>query len=492
MPLKAVCIELRPNLSSGHVFLQFDQEIRGRKKTRLIIKEHDVHIVENGQNSGGSQLVLRHDTFGMDIQRISVFIANGCHISFRFNYTTLDVEALENSIAVPMKAQPLVLGFEEHSEQLVALHCNNCRSELVPGCSYNRLRECPSGLIDPSEFFCHNHGPADKPAATLVPGPKDLYYGLNYIVLNMSVLQDRIMNRADHLYCKRCMWMLGLSTQAGAAAKLWADALRWLPQPTDATAPKLQPRQLFKHSTVTQLMLRLLSTLWPTLLPPLFSPANSRAVLVASMPDRQQHHMLIQVLEPQLTVLRRTVSETEQLQHYRACKLYFRVFGSCPPDAPVLTQWQQQIEVPKMHISPHMFLELQARFDYNSALIPHAWRYNSEEEKLLLSYFFYETEAQERLNQQRPKEQPQRAKPNPPPQNTELDDYETDAGLDASVYETDDESDDERSDSDSELTSPLLSKSTPIMVYEQNLAKRWLKQQQRQPSPPPTPPDPSE
>lgn len=401
MPLKAVCIELRPNLNSGHVFLQFDQEIRGRKKTRLIIKEHDVHIVENGMYSKESQLVLRHDTFGMDIQRISAFIVNGCHISFRFNYTTLDTEALEQSIGIPLTAQPLLLSFAEHTEHLVALQCNNCRSELVSGCSYNRLREFPSGLIDPSEFFCHTHGTTKHPV-TLVPDLKGLYYGLNYIVLNISVLQERVINRSEHLYCKRCMCMLGLTIQSGTGAKLWADALRWLPT-MEATTPKLLPRQLFKHSTVTQLMLRLLSTLWPTL-PPLFSPANSRALLVANMPDRQQHYMLIQVLDPQLNVLRRTVNEAEQLQHYRACKLYFRVFGSSQPDPTVLVQWQQQLEVPKMHISPHMFLELQARFNYNSALIPHAWRYNSAEEQLLLTYFFYETEEQELLNQHRPKE----------------------------------------------------------------------------------------
>ncbi|EDW65176.1 uncharacterized protein [Drosophila virilis] len=516
MPLQAVCIELRPNLSSGHVFLQFDQEIRDRQKTRLIIKEHDVHIVENGTDSTESELVLRHDSFGMDIQRISVFIVNGCHISFRFNYTTIDLEALENCVGLPMAPQPLLLSFAERT-QTVSLHCSNCHNQLVPGCSYSRLREFPSGIIDPSEFFCHNHGTVTKPA-TLVPRRDDLYYGLNHVVLNMTAVEAQVINRSEHLYCKRCMWMLGLTIESGSAAKLWADALRWLPSAVKTEdATQQEPRQLFKYSTVTQLLLRLLNDLWPT-----FCPGNSRALLVANMPDRHQHYMLIQVLDPQLSVLRRTGSETpkctdpQQLQHSRACKLYFRVFGSCQQDPTTLIQWQEQMQVPKMTISPYMFLELQARLNCNSMLIPHAWRYNTAEEKLLLTYFFYENEHQELLNQQKKKEgrvntvqtsqkptqQPQEQKKQQQElqqkkqqqelQQKKQDDYETDAGLDASLDEAD-ESDDERSDSDSELTSSLLNKSVPIMAYEQNLVKRWpLQKKRKQPQPPNANPDTSD
>jgi len=403
MPLKAVCIELRPNLCSGHVFLQFEHDLYDSTKTRVVIKEHDVHIVEDGMDNAESELVIRHASYGMDIQQISVFIASGQHISFRFNYTQIDLEALHKAgnMSVEPKPQPLLLNFKER-EDLLSLHCSNCLYELVPSRSYNRLREFPSGLIDPSEFFCHNHGTGSKQTTTLVPGISDLYYGLNHIVVNIAVLESRIINSSGHLYCKRCMQMLGLLILEDAAAKLWADALRWLPTPKSLQDNKEKlPQTLFQHSTVTQLMLRLLSHLWTQSLPQL-CPGTSRALLIATMPNRQQNYMLIHVLERQLAVLRRLPKEiatddTQELHYTRACKLYFRVFDNS------LDELEQQMDLPRLNISPYLFLELQARLNRNSHLIPRIWRYNSAEEKLLLTYFFYENEQQELLWQEQKK-----------------------------------------------------------------------------------------
>lgn len=427
MPLKGVCIELRPNLSSGYVVLRFDQDIRDREKTRIVIKEHDVHIVENGVDSPETKLFLRHDSFGMDMQHISSFVVSFSHICFRFNYTKIDLESLYKSGGVQVELQPLLLSFAE-GKDLIALHCSKCRYELVPGCTYNRLREFPSGMIDPSEFFCHSHnhnhgtGPAKQP--TLVPGPSDLYYGLNHIVINMAVLQARIINSAGHLYCKRCMWMLGHSILAGDAAKLWADALRWLavnPQAVSSPdGPVEQPRQreLFHHATVSQLMLRLLSDLWTPSLAQ-FSPVSSRALLTTTMPNRHQHYMLLHVVEPNLCVLRRVCKDqgklqlqmepgaiAEQLHYVRACKLYFRVVGSCQQEPKLLEEWERrQMHIPKLEVSPYLFLELQSRLDLNTQLVPHAWRYNTFQEKLLLSYFFFENEQQEQLVQEQQQQQ---------------------------------------------------------------------------------------
>lgn len=435
MPLKGVCIELRPNLSSGYVVLQFDQDIRDREKTRIVIKEHDVHIVENGVDSPETKLLLRNDSFGMDMQHISSFVVSFSHICFRFNYTKIDLESLYKSGGVQVELQPLMLSFSE-GKDLIALHCSKCRCELVPGCTYNRLREFPSGMIDPSEFFCHSHNHGTEPAKqpTLVPGPSDLYYGLNHIVINMAVLQARIINSAGHLYCKRCMWMLGHSILSGAAAKLWADALYWLavkPQAVsspDGPVEEPRQRQLFHHATVSQFMLRLLSDLWSPSLAQ-FSPASSRALLTTTMPNRHQHYMLLHVLEPNLCVLRRVCKDqgklevqvetgaiAEQLHYVRACKLYFRVVGSCQQEPKLLEEWERQhTHIPKLEVSPYLFLELQSRLDLNTQLVPHAWRYNTFQEKLLLSYFFFENEQQEQVLQ----EQQQQKQQQPMPAQTE-------------------------------------------------------------------------
>ncbi|XP_017852077.1 uncharacterized protein LOC108606464 isoform X2 [Drosophila busckii] len=472
MPLKGMCIELRPNLCSGHVLLQFEEPIRDKRKTRIVIKEDDVHIVENGVD-GDSELVLRHDCFGMDIERISVFIVSGEYISFRFNYTHIDLDALQRA-GVHVEIHPLKLSFEERSH-VVALQCSKCYHEVVPGCKYNRLREFPSGFVDPSEFFCHNHGDTStaKPPS-LVPGPSDMYYGLNYVVLNMAVLHSRVIKCEGHIYCKRCMWLLGICILNDAAVKLWADALRLQPVAT-------LPRQLFQQPTLTQLVLRMLKDFWPDAQHH-FCTGNNRALLVATMPNRHQHYMLLEILEFKLRILRKvetTSSVAEaKLQQFYACKLYFRVFGSCQHDPSILAAWQEQITIPKLEMSPYSFLALQRRLTSNMELVPNAWRYNTAEEKLQLSYFFYETEEQELLRQQKEQEQQQQPKgPEVKPKQQQLKEYETDTGVDASLDE-EDESDDEHSDTDSETHNALHHKYAPIAAYEQQLVKRWPKQKQ--------------
>ncbi|XP_060663442.1 uncharacterized protein LOC132796322 [Drosophila nasuta] len=526
MPLKAVCIELRPNLCSGHVFLQFEHDLCNSNKTRVVIKENDMHIVEDvdvDEAEAASELVMRHANYGMDIQQISMFTASNQNISFRFNYTQIDLDAVHKAgnLQVEPKPMPLMLSFAER-QIAVTLRCSNCHYELVASCCYNKLREFPSGLIDPSEFFCHNHhgntSNQQQQQPTLVPGPTDLYYGLNHIVLNITVLQRSVINSSDHLYCKRCMRMLGHLILEGAAAKLWADALRWLPsanqeekQPPPSSSASAVPRELFQHSTVSQLMLRLLSNLWMQSVPQF---GGSRALLVASMPDRRQHYMLIQVLERQLAVLRRLPKvpgvAQKQLHYLRACKLYFRVYNSSEAESELLLKQQQQMELPKLSISPYLFAELQARLTRNSQLIPKAWRHNCAQEQLLLTYFFYEREQQEQ------EEELLREQPSKPlnlkqkhAQKLETDEeYETDAGLDASLDEDEDDndddededeeqndSDDEQSDTDSEPKSTLRHKFAPIMAYEKNLVKRWPTQRQSKSSPCPSPtmpPDPCE
>ncbi|KAH8245428.1 hypothetical protein KR032_010179 [Drosophila birchii] len=480
MSLTGLCIELRPNLRSGVVFLQFDHNIADRNETRLVIREHNVYIASRAISSATSSdsdtdtdededddddddaaavvesLVIRHDCFGMDIGCISIFVVTGNHISFRFNYTQIDLDALDGG-AVQVAMAPLLLTCRENEP--ISLTCRDCRATLVEERSYRRLREFPSCVVDPSEFFCHNHsgpggceGESKAPSLpSLVPGVSDLFYGLNYVVVSMHRdPSPSILSRDDHLYCRRCMRYLGVAMFNGAAARLWADAVRWQPG-KEATIATALPRHFFQNSSMTQLVKRLLYTLWPQPLPQLCL-STSRAVLVSSLPSRRrQQYMFIHVVESQLRVLRRIQPDSQQLRCYRACKLYYGVFAAGheeqeqEPPPPLLQQWQAQQSVPQIEISPGMFQTLQERFELNTQLIPHAWRLNSASEGLQLSYFFYEDEAQPegvmlaaeavdantRLGKMQLDEQ-----------------YETDAGHASSESE----SDDEHSDSEEDAT----------------------------------------
>ncbi|XP_017040514.1 uncharacterized protein LOC108087593 [Drosophila ficusphila] len=461
MPITGLCIELRPNLRSGVAFLQFDHQISQGHETRIVIRQCNVYISEkpekreNPEDSNSESdsedpdemLLIRHDHFGMDISCISNLMVSGRHISFRFNYNQIDLSAVDGGcVEVPLA--PLLLSCRE-GEDSVTLNCRDCRAVLVEPRIYRRLREFPSCVVDPGEFFCHNHGAGcNAQPVSLVPAEADLFYGLNYVVINYSASNPYILNREEHLYCKRCMRFLGLTMFNGAAARLWADAVRWLPEGATAGAPE---RHFFQSSTLTQLVKRLLHSLWPQPMPQLCL-STSRAVLVTSLPSRRQQCMFLHVVESQLRVLRRKKPDSKRLRCYRACKLYYGVFGS---DSPLLSKWQDQQTLPQMEISPDMFLALQQRLEFNGHLIPHAWRVNSAEEQLQLSYFFYENEEQpegvaittnaflEHLSLAPDKKQQE-------------DQYETDAGHAS-------ESDDEHSDTDSDLEVHALGKRMSLL-----------------------------
>ncbi|KAH8421255.1 hypothetical protein KR009_007023 [Drosophila setifemur] len=401
MPLEGLCIELRPNLRSGVVFLQFNHDIGARNETRLVIREHNVYIAEGPARStptSGSDyskeeveatdtLVIRHDCFGMDIGCISVFVVTKNHISFRFNYTQIDLDALDGG-SVQVALAPLLLSCRENEP--FAVTCRNCRAELVGERCYRRLREFPSCVVDPGEFFCHNHGPGcDSKPPSLVPAETDLFYGLNYVVVSWNPANPNMLCREDHLYCRRCMRFLGLAMFNGAAARLWADAVCWL---GSVSVTEAVPRHLFKSSTLTQLVKRLLHSMWPQPLPQLCL-STSRAALVTSLPSRCHRYLLIHVVESQLRVLRRIRPNSNQLRCYRACKLYFGLFGSSNQEQPeLMQQWQTKQTLPQMEISPDMFQALLERLELNAQLIPYAWRHKSPDQQLQLSYFFYENE----------------------------------------------------------------------------------------------------
>ncbi|XP_039500223.1 uncharacterized protein LOC120457100 [Drosophila santomea] len=446
MPITGLCIELRPNLRSGVAFLQFDQQVSHSHETRVVIRDYNVYISEKPENraidsdsssesdseDSDELLLIRHDQYGMDIGCLSTFLAGGSNISFRFNYNEIDLTSVDGS-AVEVPLVPLLLTCQEN--EAITINCRDCRAELVAAQSYRRLREFPSFLVDPSEFFCHNHGPAGKTQPiSLVPAETDLFYGLNYVVINFNEANSRMLNRDDHLYCKRCMRFLGLTMFNGAAARIWADAVRWLPAGAAATAPD---RHFFQSSTLTQLVKRLLYSLWPQPLPQLCL-TTSRAVLVTSLPNRKQQYMFLHVVESQLRVLRRIRPDSNRLRCYRACKLYYGVFGANPP---LMEKWQAQQTLPQMDVSPNMFLELQQRLETNGSLIPDAWRVNCAEEQLQLSYFFYENEEQPDGGVVTSDVFPEQMSQLNGKQLNEEDPYETDAGHAS-------ESDDEYSDTD--------------------------------------------
>ncbi|XP_030378564.1 uncharacterized protein LOC115627131 [Scaptodrosophila lebanonensis] len=385
MPLAGVIIELRPNLHSGSAVLRFAQNIPNNE-TRIILKEHSVKVYETREDGTKEEhLIIHYNAFGMDIHGISTFIVSEQYISFRFNYNHIDLDGLDKQ-SVHVSVKPLMLRFIEDAFP-ITLHCNNCSAELVTATTYKRLREFPTGIIEPAEFYCHLPvGPVPK--SSLVPASTDLFYGLNYVVVELRGLQKRVNFHGIHIYCARCLRMLGHLILQGSAAHLWADALHWRNNSKEA-----QPQSLFQHDSLTQFMLRMLYCLWRPMMPQLCL-ISGKALLWCALPNNERRYMEVLVLDPELRILRRNSPDNPDLRGYRACKLYFKVVNEYDEQ---LALWKSQMNVPKLEISHVMFMALVGRFEKHMEEVPRAWRYNTWEEKMLLTYFVYENEEEEQL-----------------------------------------------------------------------------------------------
>ncbi|EDW37898.1 GL21317 [Drosophila persimilis] len=394
--LAGVLIEIRPYLKCGQVYIQLHRN--DASNMRVVILEQRIYIDDADCGTGKSidTEIMRVNEFDMDLSSLSGFLLSGKNMSFRFSFNRIAVAVLDKrTVRVPMK--PLLLSCCENES--LAIQCVGCQAEVAPRRIYTRLREFPNCIVDPNEFFCHGHdhghghGHGQDRPHSLLPGEKDLFYGLNNVIIRMVNLA-KIVRRGEHLHCQRCMRFLGMAIFNGEAARLWADTVRWLPsaQKSDGLPPAI--RHFFQFSTMTELVLRLLNSLWPHVLPSI-NLTGSRAVLYASPTSQQKQYMLIRVVEPQLRVLRRISGKAPVLSGYYAIKLSYGIYEDCqeePPD--ILQRWQAHQDVSQFEISPKMFMELRQRLDRNAEYQPMEWRRSAMEENLVLTYFIYEDEAQ--------------------------------------------------------------------------------------------------
>ncbi|XP_022214027.1 uncharacterized protein LOC111068677 [Drosophila obscura] len=394
--LAGVLIEIRPYLNCGQVYIQLHRNASDARSMRVFIMEQRIYIDAADRVMGKSSdtEIMRVNEFDMDLGRLSGFLLSGKNMSFRFSFNNITMAALDKR-TVRVLMQPLLLRCRENES--LAIQCVGCQAEVAPLRIYTRMREFPNCIVDPNEFFCHGHGHGnetgrpDRPYS-LLPGERDLFYGLNNVIIRMVNLAN-IVQRGEHLHCQRCMRFLGMAIFNGEAARLWADAVRWLPsaQKSDVLPPA--SRHFFQFSTMTELVLRLFNTLWPHVLPSI-NLTGSRAVLFASPTSQRKQYMLLRVVEPQLRVLRRINCKAPELRGYYAIKLSYGIVEDCEAEPPAVQRWQAHQDVSQFEISPEMFMELRQRLEHNAEYQPKEWRHNVMAENLVVTYFIYENEAQ--------------------------------------------------------------------------------------------------
>lgn len=279
-------------------------------------------------------------------------------------------------------------------------YCNNCDNVLCSQKVYNKIMAYPSCLFSLNDFFCHQ---APNWSELLKPGVNDLFYGFSFIVLHKATLKNNVKEKERHIYCRRCLALLGEIEQAVDAVRLWSDAVviknaSTLSQQISSICGSRQT-QLLLHRLVRECLV------------PLAEPLQKRkhfvkVVLETSFPNRQYKYLLIHIIENQLVVLRNGQACNHDsnskrnlkldLEPYHAFKLLFKyISGGSSTDEFIdkeyrnklsrKPEWQKDADA-NMKISPYLFCNLLDELQNNMMLAPPSNRQFSD---FMSSYVFY-------------------------------------------------------------------------------------------------------
>ncbi|XP_005185429.2 uncharacterized protein LOC101897584 [Musca domestica] len=402
--LRFVVIEVRQHLCCANVFLNFQQSITDFDSVRINVEDGLIRVKDSSDSTVVEVKVGEY--FSILTETFSNLIVDQENISFRISVQNVKDLCQMDSMKESLQSTGT---FQLEEGQNVSLHCGQCGSTLCDSQSYNKVREFPSGSIDISEFFCH-HGPSF--GDVLLPRNTDLFYGFQFVILNMENIRNGSKEREGHIYCKRCSKYLGETMFEGKAVKLWTDSVV-MKRDKDAKTCDLFDADS-QRNLLRLLMLKIINeTSLPSPEPLLRNMHFTKVVLETSLANRKPQYLLVQILEKNLPVLKNdeelqnaTSKDVAAIIHLlnvklrvsQAFKLLYRLIE---PDAksnggqveamdanepPMLSYWQQDINILKLKISPFLFHDLVDELNCNSLLLPEIYRNNKD--SFTLSYIF--------------------------------------------------------------------------------------------------------
>lgn len=388
--LHCVVIEVRQHLCCANVFLKFEKSLEVAESLKINVNETKIQL----QTPQCKTEILVNKYINILPGTFSNLIVDTENASFRIDIEDVHTEGEDDKTGI---RSGLLLNLTEQDEA-TGLQCSNCEALLAAEQKYEKIREFPSGTIDASDFFCH-HGPSFKDI--LIPSIKDLFYGFEFIVINMRSLEECVRVKENHLYCKRCLQYLGEGLFNSRAAKLWSDSVRF--------NNKKEISNVFPLTDKSQIQRLMLKAIEETSLPspePLLRHMHFTKVLFeATFPNRQQQYLLMHILEKQLPILNyrkemdsKIVTDHQEIKLYenKAFKILYRLINKEMRDDAVsydtkwptlLDYWQQNINILKMKISPFLFSAVCEELNNNTLILPEIYRFNND--NFSLSYIFY-------------------------------------------------------------------------------------------------------
>ncbi|XP_017846562.1 uncharacterized protein LOC108602832 [Drosophila busckii] len=376
MPLESLIISLDPESKNINVLLvHLDEQ---EKKQCIKVTEDGLRWLQ----ANYEQFVPLDDYVTLLSGSAPAFVkVNERATLLKLNPLSIEQQPLEEQIsAVAIKPLPCQLT----EAMSFKLRCNHCNLDLVSQRSFSCIRPVPKHSMQPNKvFFSENMRPLY---------PSQLYYGLNFIVVNACVLDSGYKRCNERIHCNRCLQQLGELLQFQPSALLFVDTIcisniRHL----DLRMRKYIEcplQRLFRPLSATQLLLRLLQNATPN------GPDQLRIFLKTVDEYGQLQYMLLRVdnrlrhlLRPKLSHSERrellkeknkALEQATQLMHVINVKSllarcirynYFRNDEQLSAHDEMIQEWRK-VGIPMLRIAHDMMMTLNRELQSNMYWVP--------------------------------------------------------------------------------------------------------------------------
>ncbi|KAJ8678703.1 hypothetical protein QAD02_014490 [Eretmocerus hayati] len=219
--MESITLELRPRLRSLNAYMSLKESIDASAvKVKLLEDTIEIEI-------GEKLFILPLTNVRLLPTSLSSLGITNRWISFRIQtqphaiYGTFETELIEtdnalNDVSLTCKN---TTGLPPKNVECKLL-CVCCKHEITKSICFQRVLPLPSSDCDPQEWFCCDH--SGNESFSLDPKGSDLFYSINYYVLNKSIFIGELKLRNYLVHCNRCLSVLGSTNKENSKSlRIW-------------------------------------------------------------------------------------------------------------------------------------------------------------------------------------------------------------------------------------------------------------------------------
>ena len=380
LKIKSFVIEFRKKIQAGNCFIRFNSSL-DKHKTKVLLKALEIIV----QIDDDTYKIETKIFFDINIQSFHSLLVNDNFISFRFitaNGNQFDSEVLKLNGSCN-KFQRIKLNIDDNKdEENVTITCSNCDSMLTAEkeVKIRRVRELPSSNLNISDWFCHRHDDEklfddtqnndtstacfNEQTHQFQPRINDIFYEPFCLLMNSQLFdKTRLRQKRKLVYCKRCLQLMGESSST--ITKFWWESVKISGKPFFDVS---SPIDLIKNVIKNHLSCEGLGFLTPIV----------KIIFESALPvDDQKVHILIQVMDKNLQLLRLNLDDSQLVEQRSIKVMYLKLNQNNDDDERTLKYWQKDINIASFELSMKMFHTLCEYLKAQSDLIPEVYRTNN-------------------------------------------------------------------------------------------------------------------